>query len=97
MGHASLMRPARLLPTVRFVNWPLRRGPNIAAAIVAAEVARGHGTSTSGTQDSTKAPAGGWSTRGICAPILYSIVVIERRNVNGRLVANLKRHDVTRG
>jgi hypothetical protein len=48
MGHASLMRPARLLPTVWFVSWPLRRGSNAAAAIIAAKIARGHGTSTSG-------------------------------------------------
>ena len=55
MGHALLMRPARLLPTVRFLNWPLRRGWNVAAAIIAAKVARGHGTSTSGTHVSTRA------------------------------------------
>jgi hypothetical protein len=53
MGHASLMRPARLLPTVRFVSWPLRRGSNAAAAIIAAKIARGHGTSTSGTHEPT--------------------------------------------
>ena len=46
MGHASLMRPARLLPTVRFVSWPLRLGSNSTAAIIAAKVARGHATST---------------------------------------------------
>jgi hypothetical protein len=49
MGHASLMRPARPLPTVRFVNLPLRLGSNVAAAIIAAKVVRRHGTSTSGT------------------------------------------------
>ena len=53
MGHASLIRPARPLPTVRFVNLPLRVGPNVAAAIIAAKVARGHGTSTSGTHEPT--------------------------------------------
>ena len=51
MGHASLMRPARLLPTVWFVSWPLCLGSNAAAAIIAAKVARGHGTSTSGTDE----------------------------------------------
>ena len=51
MGHASLMQPARPLPTVRFVNLPLRFGSNGAAAIMAAKVARGHGTSTSGTHE----------------------------------------------
>jgi|RhiMethySRZTD1v2_1073278.scaffolds.fasta_scaffold31682_4 hypothetical protein len=55
MGHASLMQPARPLPTVRFVNLPLRFGSNGAAAIIAAKVARGHGTSTSGTLGSTRA------------------------------------------
>ena len=53
MGHALLMRPARLLPTVRFLNWPLRRAWNVAAAIIAARIARGHGTSTSGTHEPT--------------------------------------------
>ena len=51
MGHASLMRPDRPLPTVPFVELPLRRGPNASAAIIAAKVARGHGTSTSGTHE----------------------------------------------
>jgi len=54
MGHASLMRPARLLPTVRFASWPLRFGSNSAAAIIAAKVTRGHGTSTSGTHEPTR-------------------------------------------
>ena len=55
MGHASLIRPARPLPTVRFVILPLRVGPNVAAAIIAVKVARGHGTSASGTLGSTRA------------------------------------------
>jgi hypothetical protein len=46
MGDASLMWPNRPLPTLRFVDLPLRFGPNGAAAIIAAKVARGHGTST---------------------------------------------------
>jgi len=45
VGHASLMRPDRPLPTVPFVSLPLRRNPNVAAAIIAARVARGHCTS----------------------------------------------------
>jgi hypothetical protein len=32
-------------PDAPFVNWPLRRYPNIAAAIIAARVARWHCTS----------------------------------------------------
>jgi len=36
MGHASLMRPDRPLPTWPFANVPLRRNPNVAAAIIAA-------------------------------------------------------------
>jgi len=44
-GHASLMRPNRPLPTLPFAKLPLRLGPNDAAAIIAARVARGHGTS----------------------------------------------------
>ena len=44
-GHASLMRPKRPLPTLPFVDMPLRRDPNIAAAIIAACVTRGHCTS----------------------------------------------------
>jgi hypothetical protein len=35
-GHASLMRPNRPLPTLPFVNMPLRRSPNVAAAVIAA-------------------------------------------------------------
>ena len=31
MGHASLMRPDRPLPTLLLVNMPLRRDPNTAA------------------------------------------------------------------
>jgi hypothetical protein len=96
MGHASLMRPARPLPTVWLVNLPLRLGSNVAAAIIAAKVARGHGTSTSGTHEPTWKAHRGWSIRRICAPY-ESIVVIVRGNVNGRLVANLKGHDVTPG
>jgi hypothetical protein len=59
MGHASLMRPARLLPTVRFVSWPLRFGSNSAAAIIAAKIARRHGTSTSGRMSPHGKPTGG--------------------------------------
>jgi hypothetical protein len=36
VGHASLMRPERPLPTLPFAVMPLRRSPNDAAAIVAA-------------------------------------------------------------
>ena len=39
------MRPKRPLPTLPFVDMPLRRDPNIAAAIIAACVTRGHCTS----------------------------------------------------
>jgi acyl-coenzyme A thioesterase PaaI-like protein len=69
MGHASLMRPARPLPTVRFVGLPLRLGSNTAAEIIAAKVARGHGTSTSGTLGTQRVAHRGWSTRGILRPI----------------------------
>jgi hypothetical protein len=48
MGHASLMRPVRPLPTMPFAHLPLRFGPNDAAAMIAAKVARGHGTSLTG-------------------------------------------------
>src|SRR5215471_5232922 len=72
MGHASLMQPARPLPTVRFVNLPLRLGPNSAAAIIAAKVARGHGTSTSGTLGSTTAAHRGLLRTRICAPSLLN-------------------------
>ena len=44
MGLASLLRPARPLPTCRS-RVPLRRNPNSDAAIIAARLARGHGTS----------------------------------------------------
>jgi hypothetical protein len=90
MGNASLMQPDGPLPTVRFVALPLRFGSNIAAAIIAAKVARGHGTST--FRDAWRhqgSPQGVGSTRGICAP-LTTIVVIVRRNVNGRLVASVR-------
>jgi len=53
MGHASLMRPDRPLPTVPFAVLPLRRGPNAAAAIIAALLTRGHDTSTSGRKART--------------------------------------------
>ena len=36
VGHASLMRPERPLPTRRSSDVPLRRNPNIATAIIAA-------------------------------------------------------------
>jgi len=43
VGLASLMRPYRPPPDVPFAGKPLRRGPNDAAAILAAKVARwGH-------------------------------------------------------
>jgi hypothetical protein len=44
LGLASLLRPARPLPTRRS-RVPLRRNPNSEAAIIAAGLARGHGTS----------------------------------------------------
>jgi hypothetical protein len=39
------MRPKRPLPVLPFANLPLRRNPNDAAAIIAAELTRGHRTS----------------------------------------------------
>jgi len=51
MGPCLTDAAARLLPTVWFVNWPLRRGPNAAAAIIAAKVSPGHGTSTFRTHE----------------------------------------------
>jgi len=42
VGHASLMRPDRPLPTRLSVCLPLRRNPNIAKAIIAALVPRWH-------------------------------------------------------
>ncbi len=42
------MWPDRPLPTLPFVNPPLRRNPNDAAAIIAAKVTRGHSTSVLG-------------------------------------------------
>ena len=45
MGCALLMVPGRPLPNVSLVStWPLRHGPNAAAAINAAHLARGHET-----------------------------------------------------
>jgi hypothetical protein len=46
VGHASLMRPDRPLPTHLSVCEPLRRNPNITAAIIAAFVPRWHRAST---------------------------------------------------
>jgi hypothetical protein len=40
VGLASLMWPEGPLPDVPFAEWPLRRGPNDAAAIIAAVLAR---------------------------------------------------------
>ena len=48
VGLASLMRPEGPLPDVPFAGLPLRRGPNDAAAILAAKLARWrHGLSSS--------------------------------------------------
>ena len=45
MGCALLMVPGRPLPNVSLVStWPLRHGPNAAAAINAAHLSRGHVT-----------------------------------------------------
>jgi len=46
VGHASLMRPDRPLPTRLSVICRLRRNPNIAAAIIAAWVTRWHRASS---------------------------------------------------
>ena len=89
MGHASLMRPVRPLPTVRFV---------VFAATPWLEHCLGDhcGQSSPGawylhfrTHEPTWKAHRGWSIRRICAP-LVTIVVIERRNVNGRLAANVR-------
>jgi len=81
LGHASLMRPDRPLPTVPFADLPLRRGPNVAAAIIAALLTRGHDTSTSGRKART----------GEFASLSSFILVIDCGNVNGRLVAIIVR------
>jgi hypothetical protein len=88
VGNASLMQPGGPLPTVRFVDLPLRFGSNIAAAIIAAKIARGHGTSTSGTHGATRAAHRELFHTRDPRPN-ESIVVIVRRNVNGRLLANV--------
>src|SRR5262245_17990394 len=88
MGHASLMRPVRPLPTVRFVGF---------AATPWLEHCRGdhRGQSSPGAWylhfrdawDSTSGPQGVIHTRDP-APHMIAIVVIGRGNVNGPLVAN---------
>ena len=89
MGHASLMRPGRPLPTVWFVDF---------AATPRLERFRGdhRGQSSPGawylhfrTHEPTWKAHRAWSIRRICAPLI-TIVVIECRNVNGRLAANVR-------
>src|SRR5437016_8102627 len=42
LGHASLMRPDRAALDAPFAKLPLRRDPNATAAVIAAQIARGH-------------------------------------------------------
>jgi hypothetical protein len=89
MGHASLMRPFRPLPTVRFVGF--------AATLWLERYRSDHrGQSSPGAwhlhfRDAWlhKGSPQGLFHRGICAPLI-TIVVIDRRDVNGRLVASVR-------
>jgi hypothetical protein len=63
MGLASLMRPEGPLPDVPFAGEPLRRGPNDAAAILAAKLARWRHVLSSWFGALARVPE---STRSVC-------------------------------